>query len=177
MDTNFKIFKVNFLRHIQIGFDIIEFGLLVLLLIFGFIMSITHHQYILSFFALLVTLGLIYLLLPAIILHSQYYKLEKNRIIEYNKIEMTIIIFENGQSLKIFKKDIKKIIVYSFDYKNYSSKNLTTRYNYFTMILNNDKAIKISSLIAKYSKFKDIFDGILIENNFAKENYVNEDYL
>jgi len=172
MDKNIKIYKVTFWRHLLIGFDFIQMGLFISIFIFAIVMSILQGQYLLGACCCIPIFGLFYIMITPFYLHKQYTEIEKNRVIEYNTEELTITICDNNLTIKIYKKDIEKIIVNKYDSINYSAKLPNVNYEFFTLVLNNGKSITITSLIAKFKKFKDISKEVLSEEIYLKENFV-----
>ena len=172
MTDNIQKYKVTLWRHLLIGSDMIFHLFLFIPLT---VLSVWHFyklEYVMALMILLPAFGLFYFLIAPVTLHFQYYNLERGRIIEFDKILLTLTISKKDKIETIKKNDIQKIIINSFDSQNSSRHKPTKKYEYFVLVLKDEKQITVTSLIVQYKKVKEMFDGITKEFISQSENYL-----
>jgi len=141
-----EVFKVDFKSHVQSASSILF--LLLAGIVFTYVMSVKTGDDINVFIWISVVM-FIFLGGPSIIIHFNYYIVNKGYVFEYAHYEKEITITHNGQYDSFYIDDIKHVdrfMCYNLA-ANRSSFVSWDGYNHSVIYLNNGKKFTITSLL------------------------------
>ncbi|WP_066627724.1 hypothetical protein [Labilibacter marinus] len=147
-----QIKKINFSSHIR------NFKNTLISIFIGVVISAIYYFINDGDTKVIYIFGVAYILalIPVLLIHVNYNKIDKNKQISVNINLHSIEIHENGKRTKIEVKDILSIILTTGLERSASS--LWSNYYFYQIDLKNGKTILITSLLLKQKEFPFVVD-------------------
>ena len=149
-----RVFRLNVLDLVAKLYISIPFLILTILITGLLIEKILTVSYFYSF-ALIFPAILGFLSIPSLILFKQYYKVEKNRLIELDPDNRQLILKISDKEKTIRQSDIKLV-----EYFNATPDKGPYDFEYLKLTLNDGSKYILTNLLNDLSDFEPVFKGV-----------------